>query len=474
MLEVENFSLNFKTFDRGLRERDLKVVKNFNLSVQKGEIVAILGESGSGKSLLANAILGLLPLNAEVSGTLLFKGEPLTPKRHSILRGKEISLIPQTVNALDPLMKTGKQVQGSITGSNKKDVQRKIFEKVGLSSTAGEYYPFELSGGMARRVLVSTAMISDASLIIADEPTPGLDPKVLQETVRHIRELADNGKGILFITHDVEVALEIADRIAVFHEGETVEIADAVDFSGEGENLRHSYTKALWNALPKNEFSPAVKQEGSIVNPQAAPDRASLHMEGLGHRYPGGPWLFKDMNLEISPGEIVGIYGPSGSGKSTMAQIISGYMKAVEGNVKIDGKKMSKIAGHPVQLVWQHPEKTLNPRWRMKKSLQESGTPDPELLEALGIRNEWLNRWPSELSGGELQRFCLARALMQDADYLVADEITTMLDAVNQAQIWQALLKLSEKRNLGILAISHDHQLLERVCDRIINFQDLK
>lgn len=470
---MENFSLNFRTFDKGLRERDMEVVKNFNLTVEKGEVVAVLGESGSGKSLLANAILGLLPVNAEVSGTLLFKGQPLTPETHSILRGKEISLIPQTVNALDPLMKTGKQVQGGIIGNNKKDIQHAIFEKVGLSRKTGDYYPFELSGGMARRVLVSTAMISDASLIIADEPTPGLDSQVLQETIRYMRELANNGKGIMFITHDVEVALEIADKIAVFHEGETVEIADAEDFSGKGENLSHPYTKVLWNALPKNEFALPVTSDERKENLKVTPDRGPLHIEGISYHYSGEPWLFKDMNLKISPGEIVGIYGPSGSGKSTMAQIISGYMKAAEGKVRIGGEELSKDGRYPIQMVWQHPEKSLNPRWRMKKSLQEAGKPDADLLNSLGIRNEWMNRWPSELSGGELQRFCLARALMKDADYLVADEITTMLDAVNQAQIWHSLIKLSKERNLGILAISHDYQLLERVCNRIINFDDL-
>lgn len=256
LLEVENFSLTFRHFGKGLRESNVEVINKLDLTIKVGEIVAVVGASGSGKSLLANAILGVLPENAAIGGTLNYKGVALSREKQIALRGKEISLIPQSVNALDPLMKTKKQVQAVIKGKNKKAVQRDIFQKVGLDETAGDRYPFELSGGMARRVLAATAMVSGASLIIADEPTPGLDPDSLHETVKHLKQLANDGKGIMFITHDVETALKIADKVAVFYEGQTVEIAHTADFTGKGEKLRHPYTKALWNALPQNEFIP--------------------------------------------------------------------------------------------------------------------------------------------------------------------------------------------------------------------------
>lgn len=256
LLEVENFSLTFRHFGKGLRETNVEVISKLDLTIKVGEIVAVVGASGSGKSLLANAILGVLPENAATRGILNYKGEALSRRRQIALRGNEISLIPQSVNALDPLMKTKKQVQAVIKGKNKKAIQRNIFQKVGLDEAVGDRYPFELSGGMARRVLVATAMVSGASLIIADEPTPGLDPDSLHETIKHMKQLADDGKGIMFITHDMETALKVADKVAVFYTGRTVEIAHATDFTGKGERLRHPYTKALWNALPQNEFIP--------------------------------------------------------------------------------------------------------------------------------------------------------------------------------------------------------------------------
>ena len=256
LFAVKQFSLVFRQYEKGWQESKVQAISEFDLTIQKGEIVAIVGASGSGKSLLANAILGILPENAETDGEILFEGEALTPKRQEELRGKEIALIPQSTNALDPLMKAGKQVQTMIKGKNKKKIQEGIFHKVGLASEAGERYPFELSGGMARRVLVTTAIASQAKLIIADEPTPGLDEHSRNETIQYIKQLANEGKGVMFITHDIMAALAIADRIAVFYAGQTVEIANTEDFYGKGEQLRHPYTKALWNSLPQNESTP--------------------------------------------------------------------------------------------------------------------------------------------------------------------------------------------------------------------------
>lgn len=255
LFEVKHLSLSFRQY-RGIRESNTEVISKLDFTIHEGEIVAVVGASGSGKSLLADAILGILPENAVLAGVLNFKGEPLTKEKQVALRGKEISLIPQSINALDPLMKAGKQVQAVIKGKNKKKIQQDVFRKVGLSEEVGENYPFELSGGMARRVLVATAMVSEAKLIIADEPTPGLDEDALRETIHHMKELAAYSKGIMFITHDIEAALQVADKIAVFYAGQTVEIANIEDFTGKGEKLRHPYTRALWNALPQNSFHP--------------------------------------------------------------------------------------------------------------------------------------------------------------------------------------------------------------------------
>ena len=256
LLEVKDLSISFKQYHEGLRETTLKVIKGLDLTIEQGEIVAVVGASGSGKSLLANAILGILPEHATLTGSISYNGEPLDSQRQSSARGKEIALIPQSVNSLDPLMKTGKQVRRAVKTKMKKRIQRDAFKKVGLATDVENKYPFQLSGGMARRVLVATAMGSGAKLVIADEPTPGLDVRALKETVRHIRQLADEGKGIMLITHDIETALAVADKVAVFYAGTTVEIAKSEDFTGKGEALRHPYTKALWNALPQNGFTP--------------------------------------------------------------------------------------------------------------------------------------------------------------------------------------------------------------------------
>lgn len=195
-----------------------------------------------------------------------------------------------------------------------------------------------------------------------------------------------------------------------------------------------------------------------------------LKVNGISYRYPHGPWVFRNMQLSVAPGEIVGLCGYNGAGKTTLAQIIAGYIKPHEGDVSVDGQPLSSFTGtKPVQLVWQHPEKSINPKWKMKKVLAETPDLDEEILTILGIKNDWLSRWPSELSGGELQRFCLARTLGKNTKYLIADEMTTMLDAITQAQIWHALLKLAKQRNIGILAISHNQHLLQKISHRTIN-----
>lgn len=254
ILEVNDLSISFNQYTGGLRQRELKVITDLEVSLNKGEILAIVGASGSGKSLLAHSILGILPDNANVRGSIKYKGETLTAKRQQALRATEIALIPQSVNYLNPLMQVGKQVRSPANDKATIAAQRQAFERLHLSPEVEDMYPFQLSGGMARRILLSTAIVRDAELIIADEPTPGLDPVVIKEALQSFRELADDGRTILLITHDIEAALQIADRIAVLYAGTILEVAAVDDFSGKGERLRHPYTKALWRALPQNDF----------------------------------------------------------------------------------------------------------------------------------------------------------------------------------------------------------------------------
>ncbi len=252
-MEIQNLSVSFQQYDKGFGRTDLDVIRDLNVTIHEGEMVAVVGSSGSGKSLLAHAVLGILPYNSVLGGTILYDGEELTQKRKEELRGNEIVLVPQSVAFLDPLMKIGPQIR---KGKNDSESKRKldgIFEGYHLKQEVQELYPFELSGGMNRRVLVSTAMMGNPRLVIADEPTPGLHMKMVRRVMSHFRELADQGAGVLLITHDLEQALEVADRVAVFYAGTTVEDADVKDFARE-ETLRHPYSKALWRALPQNGF----------------------------------------------------------------------------------------------------------------------------------------------------------------------------------------------------------------------------
>ena len=255
LLEIHDLSVSFRMYDGTLEQKELQVISDLHLTVRPGEIVAVAGSSGSGKSLLASAILGILPGNATMKGQLRYKGQELTPETQKKLRGTEIALVPQSIAFLDPLMKVGKQADG-----HKKpypsEKRKGLFKRFSLPENTEKLYPFQLSGGMARRVLVSTALITDAQLIIADEPTPGMSLDQALEALQRFRELANEGKGVILITHDIDLAFEFADRVAVFYAGTTVETAPVADFKTGAEALRHPYSKALWRALPQNGFTP--------------------------------------------------------------------------------------------------------------------------------------------------------------------------------------------------------------------------
>lgn len=193
-----------------------------------------------------------------------------------------------------------------------------------------------------------------------------------------------------------------------------------------------------------------------------------LEAKNISFRYDNGPWLFKDLNLTVNRGEIVGLTGVSGRGKTTLCRILAGLENPLEGKVLVNEQTISKREYHPVQLIFQHPEKAVNPKWKMKKTLYEGWNVDEKYLNLLGIEHQWLNRWPNELSGGELQRFCILRALGPKTQFLIADEMTTMLDAVTQAQIWDAILKVVKERNMGLLIVSHNPELIEKLCHRVI------
>ncbi|MFC4058941.1 ABC transporter ATP-binding protein [Planomonospora corallina] len=200
----------------------------------------------------------------------------------------------------------------------------------------------------------------------------------------------------------------------------------------------------------------------------------ALVVNGLSYGYPGGRTLYRDASFRVEAGTVVGITGPSGSGKSTLGALLAGDLRARSGEITVDGAPLPGRGFRPVQLIHQHPGRAVNHKWRMRSVLRESHAVPQETLDLLGVRSEWLDRWPGELSGGELQRFCIARALHPATRYLVADEMTAMFDAITQAQIWHALIRIVRERGLGMVVISHEPTLLDRLCDEQIAVERLR
>ena len=196
----------------------------------------------------------------------------------------------------------------------------------------------------------------------------------------------------------------------------------------------------------------------------------ALEAKNVSFRYePRLPWVLQTVSLKLERGARTALFAPSGYGKTTLAMLLAGYLQSTAGEVLLDGAPLPKTGVCPVQLICQHPEKAINPRWRLARVLEESGALSDPVLDAFGIERAWLTRYPRELSGGELQRFCVARALMSGAQYLICDEISTMLDVITQAQIWNTVLAEAEKRNMAILAVTHNRNLAERIADEIVD-----
>ena len=540
LLTVEGLTVAFDMYDpsapffRAGRVRS-EVLHGLTLSVHAGEILAVVGASGSGKTVLADALMGMFEPNSEVRGRIWFDGAPQDAASLKALRGRGISLVPQSVNNLDPLMRVGEQVRGVARGATRAEReadarrrtarQRELFSAYGLGPEVERLYPHQLSGGMARRVLLMCALMDEPRLIIADEPTPGLDLDLAVHALDDLRAFANAGGGVLLITHDIELALRACDRVAVFRDGTVVEETARESFASP-ELLRHPFSRELWHALPGHDFttgegdvevpgSPRAPEASKVPETPEAPKapkvpeapktseafreenasgapgvgvatspgangaagaNAALEARGLAFAYPCGRPLFQGLDLTVRPGERVALEAPSGTGKTTLCRLLSGYLEPTAGLVRIDGAPLAPVArldgaASPVQLLWQHPEQAFDPRMRMGESLAEVAV-DRGVLESLrqafGVREEWLSRLPHELSGGELMRFVMVRALVTRPRYLIADEATAMLDAVTQAELWHVMLDLQERDGWGLVLVSHSPDLVRRIATRSV------
>lgn len=533
LLQLDDVSVGFERYaGRGvLAPRETRfVMEHLSLSLHEGEILALVGASGSGKTLIADTIMGLFAANAQVTGRVWFDGDAMDERSLTPLRGNRIAFVPQSVESLDPLQRVGRQIERLAQGMTKQEARarrRELFARYRLDEETARCYPFELSGGMARRVLLIGALMNRPRVIVADEPTPGLDMELAVRAMDDFRTFADEGGGVLLITHDIELALRVADRIAVFENGTVVEETAVTSFASP-DLLQHPFSKALWHALPEHGMrceghtsdpgelnDPARLRSLSSIVRSAVPDRSaslqkkkdpqppsplascenesvetrSLQAKGICFGY-SGKQVLRDFNLTIEPGERVALRAPSGTGKTTLCCILAGYLQPASGTVLVDGVPLPRRGTSPVQLIAQHPERMMDPAITIRRSLAEAttepedaqalasweekgdgiegGSMVPRLLESLGVQREWLERFPVELSGGELQRCCIARALIARPRYLICDEISTMLDAATQACLWRFLVDHAQINGVGMVLVTHSDALLDHIATRIV------
>ena len=476
-------------------------VQKMDLHLEANEILCVVGESGSGKSLTARAVMGLLPKpHVHIAkGSVLFKREDLTKvsdDRLRQIRGSEISMIFQEpMTALNPVMTIGTQIDevfrfhDKMPGKERRRRALELLRDVQLPDPeqAIKAYPHELSGGQRQRAMIAMALALDPKILIADEPTTALDVTTQAQVLRLIKEMqATHGTGVLFITHDFGVVADIADRVAVMQNGLVVETGTTDQVL---RNPQHPYTQALIAAVPELTPRPARARSPEIV----------MRVNKLEKTYRSGGGLFggkgrivhaaNDVTFDLARGETLGIVGESGSGKSTVARCIVRLNVAEAGEILLgdtDLRPLGRAAMRPhrskIQMVFQDPFASLNPRTRIGKIIAQGpimygASPEDakkrtlDLLDIVGLDPRSYDRFPHEFSGGQRQRIGIARALALEPDILVADEPVSALDVSIQAQILNLLDEIRDRMNLSMIFITHDLRVAAQVCDRIAVMQ---
>lgn len=492
LLEVENLSVKFKA------QEDVLAVKNVSFSLDKSQILAIAGESGSGKSVTALSILKLLPYPkaSHPTGKILFKGEDLLQmdaKKIRNVRGNKISMIFQEpLTALNPLHTIEKQICEVLLlhklMSKKQALKRclELLDLVGLQILRKRLgtYPHELSGGQRQRIMIACALACEPELLIADEPTTALDVTVQSQILQLLKDLQSKmNMAIIIITHDLTVVENFSDKLCVMHKGEVVESGNTADIF---KNPQHEYTKHLLSSAPK----------GQAVDIDVAANIA-LSTSDLQVSFPIRRNFFgraiefvealKPSKIQVKCGETLGIVGESGSGKSTMAMAILRLITS-KGCVVFDGQQIDKFSKkqmrplrRDIQIVFQDPFASLNPRMTIQQIIEEGlnahniGASQNEKrtlivksLEDVGLHENMLGRYPHEFSGGQRQRVAIARALVLSPKLIILDEPTSALDLSVQAQIIDLLKSLQKHRKISYIFISHDLRVIKAISHRII------
>ncbi|MGV8938615.1 MAG: ABC transporter ATP-binding protein [Allorhizobium sp.] len=473
-------------------------VEDLSLSVAKGEILCIVGETGSGKSLTAMSAMGLLPSNLPPpTGSITFEGADMIgmPERERRkITGRRMAMIFQEpIAVLNPVYRIGKQVAEVFhlhTKLSRAEINERVirlFDEVRLPNPAEiiRSYPHQLSGGQCQRVMIASALALDPALLIADEPTTALDVTTQAQILKLMLELREkHGTGILFITHDFGVVAEIADRVAVMRHGRLVEIGTADEVLNRPQA---EYTKSLLAAVPR--LVPRAARP-LLRSAEEAPALTAKHIARTfsgGGMFGGGRTVkaVDNVDITIRRGETLGLVGESGSGKSTLAQCVIRLEEPDRGDVTISGSMFSGLAGgalrnarRRVQIVFQDPYTALDPRQAIGEAIAEGPIIHGlsreaariralDLIEAVGLDPTSADRYPHEFSGGQRQRICIARALAVEPELLIADESVSALDVSVQAQVLDLLAEMQMRLGFGMLFITHDLRVASRICDRI-------
>ncbi|MCA0400053.1 MAG: ATP-binding cassette domain-containing protein [Proteobacteria bacterium] len=463
-----------------IRERNGHIlVRDVTLAVPRGGVLTLIGETGSGKSLIAQAVFGLLPPGLEASGQIMLAGRPPIAAGDSrALSGlwrEQIMLIPQEPSlALDPTMKIRRQMALAGLDDEAVDPALAAFD---LPVHSVDLYPFALSGGMAQRVLVASALGVGAPIIVADEPTKGLDAERVTQAIATLRQLAAAGRSLLVITHDRHMAEALPGTLAIIREGVIVERGDSARVLAAPES---DYGRTWLEADPRHWSRSARCCDMSDL---------ALSAHGLAFGWPGAPLLFKGLDLHLPRRSILAISGASGGGKSTLADILLGLRRPLAGSVEWAGadivadpsairrfrQRYQKLHQDPIQSFVPH--LSLARQFTALESVKTGlsvARALPPLLERLKVKPDLMDRLPREISGGEAQRLALARILLLDPTVIIADEPTSRLDPVVQRETMALLRQLVDDAGLGLVLISHDRALLRSVADDEIQLDAFK
>ncbi|TQI74360.1 peptide/nickel transport system ATP-binding protein [Bosea sp. AK1] len=472
-----------------------KLVDSISFALAPGETVALIGESGSGKSMTASAIMGLLPpgITLAARSAIVFDGKLLDPADEAAmrpLRGRDISVVFQDpMSCLNPFMTAGAQIDEALRrlghgdGTKRRVRILELLQLVEMSdpATIASRYPHELSGGQQQRVMTAMALAAEPKLLIADEPTSALDATVQAEILALLRRLQDRlGNAMLFITHDLAAASQLADQIVVMHKGRCVEQGPTAEVL---RSPKDPYTRMLVSTR-------TMLAELPVAAPRSSAEPL-LAISGLQYEYPAKRLFSKpfravdDISIAIAPGETLGILGESGSGKSTLAKLIIGLARPGGGDIALFGEslaarnfRLTPAMRKRCQIIFQNPYGALNPRLTIEKAMREPlellGLSGPDDRAKLGsaladvnLTPDYLGRYPHQLSGGQRQRVCIARALLSEPSLLICDEIVSALDATVQMQVLRTLKALQQKRGFAMLFIGHDIEIVRWVSDRI-------